>query len=126
MSICITPNQQQFSKFSIMENPFEALAKEINNIKVMLVDFQKINKQSDKAMPEILSLQEAAEFLRLSPSKMYDLTHKGDIPHFKQGAGKSSRVLFSRSDLLQWLQQFKQIDKASAIAGCDSFMAKNR
>ena len=70
MSICITPNQQQFSKFSIMENPFEALAKEINNIKVMLVDFQKINKQSDKAMPEILSLQEAAEFLRLSPSKI--------------------------------------------------------
>ncbi len=105
-----------------MENPFETLAKDINIIKSMVLELQKTKVQTGSNFPEIMSVEEAAEFLRSSKSKLYQQTSKGEIPHFKQG----SRVLFSRADLLKWLEQFKQIDIQTANASCDSFLASNR
>lgn len=105
-----------------MSNPFEVISREVRGIKELILDQLKTNRKNAPELPEIISLEEAAEFLRSSKSKLYQLTSRNEIPHYKQGA----RVLFRRSELLQWLDKFKQIDIHSANDSCDSFMAAKR
>jgi excisionase family DNA binding protein len=102
--------------------PFEMLWKDILFIKKVLSERQNTNERKVPVLPEILSLKEAAEFLRLSVSKLYQLTSKNEVPFYKQG----SRVLFKRSDLLKWLDKFYQIDTNQANDSADSFIASKR
>ena len=51
---------------------------------------------------EILSLSEAAEFLKSSKSFLYKLTSQKQIPHFIPGGKK---IYFKKSDLENWLLQ---------------------
>ena len=52
---------------------------------------------------EILSLNEASEFLNASKSQLYKLTRTLAIPHYKPG-GKA--IYFYRSELLEWVKQY--------------------
>jgi putative molybdopterin biosynthesis protein len=47
------------------------------------------------ARPDLLTVREAADYLRLSRAKMYALTQSGKIPSYKPGG----RTLILRSDL---------------------------
>jgi excisionase family DNA binding protein len=47
------------------------------------------------ARPDLLTVREAADYLRLSRAKMYALTSAGKIPSYKPGG----RTLILRSDL---------------------------
>jgi excisionase family DNA binding protein len=58
----------------------------------------------NKSNEEILSLKEAAEFLKLSVSCMYKKTSSKQIPHYVPG-GK--RVYFKKSDLENWILSHK-------------------
>jgi len=51
---------------------------------------------------EILSLNEASDFLNASKSQLYKLTRTLAIPHYKPG-GKA--IYFYRSELLEWVKQ---------------------
>ena len=53
---------------------------------------------------EIMNIKEAADFLRISESKLYHMTSKKEIPFYKYKA----QVLFSRSKIMTWLEQFHQ------------------
>ena len=56
-------------------------------------------KQREKG-EEILSLSEAAEFLKVSKSCVYKLTSAKKIPHFVPGGKK---IYFKKSDLEDWI-----------------------
>jgi excisionase family DNA binding protein len=47
-----------------------------------------------------LNVQEAAAFLGLKPSYVYNLCHFGKLPHFKPGGKK---IVFKQSDLENYL-----------------------
>ena len=49
---------------------------------------------------EALSVQDAAQFLRISPSTVYSKVSKGELPVMKRG----NRLYFSRSDLVAYLK----------------------
>ena len=54
-------------------------------------------------MPETMTLDSAVNFLKengypTSKGKLYKLTSKKEVPHFKYG----HKLVFSRSDLLEW------------------------
>ena len=49
--------------------------------------------------PELLTVDEAAEFLRCRRQRLYDLVSQDRLPHLKDG----SRVLIRRVDLLAYL-----------------------
>ena len=51
--------------------------------------------------PELLTVAEAAGFLRCKPQRLYDLVSQGRLPHLKDGA----RVLVRRADLLTYLDK---------------------
>lgn len=49
---------------------------------------------------KFLSVQEAAEFLRVSPRTIYGWVSQRALPHRKAGR----RVLFLESELIEWTQ----------------------
>ena len=50
-------------------------------------------------MTTILTLDEAAEYLRCSPSTIYRLIRQGTIPHFRVG----TNYRFSGEELNKWM-----------------------
>lgn len=108
--------------FTPTANPFDILSKELLSIKNILIQVQQATlREKQSPLTEILTLKEAAMFLRVSTSKLYQLTSKNQIPHYKQGG----KVIFNRSDLLAWLQQFMQEDVRTASASADDYISKN-
>lgn len=57
---------------------------------------------------QYMSVDEAADYLRCSKHRIYDLTSTRTLPHFKFG----SRLLFSQKELDAWLNESK-IDSVS-------------
>lgn len=56
----------------------------------------------EKNEKEILSLNEATVFLKMSKSCLYKLTSQKQIPHYVPGGKK---IYFKKSDLENWLLQ---------------------
>ena len=50
-------------------------------------------------LPDVLTVDEAADLLRIGRQAMYDAIGRGEVPHRR--IGKSIRL--SRAGLLQWL-----------------------
>ena len=63
---------------------------------------EKIFKKAQVQYKNILTIAEAAEFMGLSMSYMYKLTHWNKIPYYKP-SGKV--IYFKRSDLEEWMLQ---------------------
>ena len=53
--------------------------------------------------PEILNVQQAAQFLQLKPATVYEKTSTKQIPHFKKG----NKLYFHLSELQQWINAGK-------------------
>jgi excisionase family DNA binding protein len=56
-----------------------------------------------KQLPEILDVQQAAEFLKLKITTLYEKTSRKLIPHFKKG----NKLYFHLSELQEWITQGK-------------------
>ena len=61
---------------------------------------------------EIITLNEAAQYLGMSKSYLYKLTSNGAIPHYKP-FGKM--VYFNRPELEQWLQRNRIVIESKPI-----------
>lgn len=53
---------------------------------------------------DILSIEEAADFLNLAKPTVYSLTSRREIPFFKTG----KKLYFKRSELLKWIEDGKK------------------
>jgi len=54
-------------------------------------------------LPEILDVQQAANFLKLKITTLYEKTSRKLIPHFKKG----NKLYFHLSELREWIKQGK-------------------
>ena len=86
-----------------MYNPFEAIEAKLNNIETLLLDLKhKPKEQSEQPeTDELLTVQDTAEFLRLSVPTVYALISKGELPVMK----RSKRCYFSKVELINYLKQ---------------------
>jgi len=71
----------------------EFIQKELKEIKELL-------KKQTLQQKEILTIEEASEFLGLSTSRLYKMTSNKDIPHYKPGGKK---IYLNRQELEQWI-----------------------
>ncbi len=69
---------------------------------------------------QLLTVQQAAEFLTLSIPTIYGLISKGAIPCMK----RSKRVYFSKAELLNYLQQGKKKTLSEIDAETDRYLNK--
>lgn len=56
---------------------------------------------------EILTIEEASQFLNLAKQTLYGMTSRNEIPFLK----KSRKLYFNRTDLENWLQEGKRKSK---------------
>lgn len=63
---------------------------------------ETISKQVE-SLPEILDVKQAAKFLRLQLTTLYEKTSRKLIPHFKKG----NKLYFNLSDLTAWIKEGK-------------------
>ncbi len=55
------------------------------------------------AVPETLNIKEAADFLKLAITTLYEKTSRKLIPHFKKG----NKLYFQRDELIEWIKKGK-------------------
>lgn len=84
------------------------------------------NKQESKAptnQPEqLLTIQEAAEFLSLTVSTMYSKVSKGELPVMK----RSKRLYFSRTELLEYLKDGRKKSNAEIEQEAKAYFLNNK
>ena len=64
--------------------------------------------------PEILNVQQAAQFLKMKTTTLYEKTSRKQIPHFKKG----NKLYFHLSELQKWIKQGKV--KTSEEISCEA------
>lgn len=60
-------------------------------------------KQFKSDLPDILNIREAAAFLKLKITTLYEKTSRKIIPHFKKG----NKLYFNKNELEEWIKKGK-------------------
>lgn len=60
-----------------------------------------LNYSPSDSMPDVLTVQEAAQYLRMGKSKMYELSQHHDFPSWREGR----RVLISKKGLDEYQRE---------------------
>ena len=68
----------------------------------------------------LLTIKEAAEFLRLSVATIYGKVSKGQIPHSKPG----KRLYFSKADLTKWIKDGRKKTQSELAAEAPKHLTK--
>lgn len=81
------------------------------------------NEQQPTDQPEqLLTIQEAAEFLSLTVPTMYSKVSKGELPVMK----RSKRLYFSRTELLDYLKDGRKKSNAEIEKEAKAYLLNNK
>jgi excisionase family DNA binding protein len=69
---------------------------------------------------QLLTIQEAAEFLKLTVPTIYSKVSKGELPVMK----RSKRLYFSRTELLEYLKQGRKKSNAEIEQEAEAYLKK--
>jgi excisionase family DNA binding protein len=85
------------------EITFEKLPKAVSEIFDKLDNIEKLlNIQNQpQLVDELLTIQQAGEFIKLTVPTIYSLVSRNNIPFSKKG----KRLYFSKSDLSNWIKE---------------------
>ena len=88
-----------------MENPFELILEKLNAIENLLKHQKGIEPiiTTTQTLKDVLTMNEAADFLCQSKSSLYKKTADWTIPHYKIGG----TLFFKRSELFEWIEKHK-------------------
>lgn len=87
-----------------VENPFEILVDQLSEIKTMLTDLQKQQngtKAGSDSKVDYLSVNEAAEFLQVTPGSIYRYVMTGILPKKKFG----NKLYFKKKNLEELIEK---------------------
>ena len=107
-----------------MNNPFEVIEARLSSIENLILDLKhKPTKVEPTDQPEqLLTIQEAAEFLSLTVPTMYSKVSKGELPVMK----RSKRLYFSRTELLEYLKDGRKKSNAEIEAEAKAYLLNNK
>ena len=81
------------------------------------------NEQPTTDQPEqLLTIQEAAEFLSLTVPTMYSKVSKGELPVMK----RSKRLYFSRTELVDYLKDGRKKSNAEIEQEAKAYLSNNK
>jgi len=81
------------------------------------------NEQPTTEQPEqLLTIQEAAEFLSLTVPTMYSKVSKGELPVMK----RSKRLYFSRTELLEYVKAGRKKSNAEIEQEAKEYLLNNK
>lgn len=86
-------------------NPFDLLYNELRSIRALLEARDGLKETGQFKETDYLTMDEAAEYLKMKKNGLYRLTSKKKIPYYKPG----KRIRFLKSDLTAYLSSVKMI-----------------
>ncbi len=111
---------EQHLTFDKLTEAVTMLTKEVGELKRLLIEKQE---QTPTDQPEqLLTIQEAAEFLRLSVPTLYSKVSKGELPVMKRG----KRLYFSRAELLEYVKAGRKKSNAEIEQEAKAYLLNNK
>jgi len=106
-----------------MNNPFELIEARLSSIENLILDLKQPTKAEPTEQPEqLLTVQEAAEFLNLTVPTIYSKVSKGELPVMK----RSKRLYFSSTELLEYLKEGRKKSNAEIEKEAEAYLSNNR
>jgi excisionase family DNA binding protein len=106
--------------FDQLPNAVQQLANKLENIEKLLK-----NKSYPPLQPpqeQLLTIQEAAEFLKLTVPTIYSKVSRGELPVMKRG----KRLYFSRIELMQYLKAGRKRTNVEIEQEAEVYLSKKR
>lgn|SRR5690606_4366108 len=88
-----------------------------------LDEIEALLKKQYALSKEILTLEEAADFLSLSKSAIYKLTSKKEIPYYNPGGKK---IFFKRIELENWVLTSKSVSVDEVDDEISSYLSRTQ
>jgi len=111
---------EQVLTFDKLPEAVTMLTKEVSELKRLLIEKQE---QTTTEQPEqLLNIQEAAEFLRLTVPTMYSKVSKNEIPFMK----RSKRLYFSRTELMDYIKTGRKKSNAEIEQEAKAYLLNNK
>jgi excisionase family DNA binding protein len=107
-------------------NPFDQIDSRLSNIESLLLDLHSKPKADNpgarhESQEELLTVTQAAEYLKLQTNTIYVLTSQGRIPFSKKG----KRVYFSKKELCQWVKSGRRKTHEELEAEAVAYVSNN-
>ena len=104
-----------------MNNPFELIEARLSSIENLLINLNECQTTDTTAsVDELLTIEQAADFLSLSVPTLYAKTSAKSIPFMKRG----KRLYFSRTVLIDYLKEGRSKTRAEQIADAGQILKK--
>lgn len=96
------------------------LTKEVSELKRLLIEKQE---QTPTEQPEqLLTIQEAAQFLNLTVPTIYSKVSKGELPVMK----RSKRLYFSSTELMEYIKEGRKKSNAEIEQETKAYLSNNK
>lgn len=107
-----------------MNNPFEVIEARLSRIENLILDLKhKPTKVEPTDQPEqLLTIQEAAEFLSLTVPTMYSKVSRGELPVMK----RSKRLYFSRTELMEYIKGGRKKSNAEIEQEAEAYLLNKK
>ena len=103
---------------------FEQLPEAVSKLYAKLEDIERLLQQKAELLPEqdqLLSIKQAAEFLKLSVPTLYSLVSKSQIPVNK----RSKRLYFSKQELTAWIKAGRKSTTSEIENTVNDYLKRN-
>lgn len=100
----------------------------IEDFQTVLIDcinscLKTINSpKSSNDLEDLLTIDQASEFLKLSVNTIYTHTRQATIPFCKKG----KRLYFTKIELLEWVKSGRKKTTTEIKAEADTFLSNNK
>ncbi|MFY7733736.1 MAG: helix-turn-helix domain-containing protein [Bacteroidia bacterium] len=111
---------EQVLTFDKLPEAVIMLTKEVSELKRLLIEKQE--QPTNDEPEQLLTIQEAAEFLSLTVPTMYSKVSKGELPVMK----RSKRLYFSRTELLDYLKDGRKKSNAEIEQEAKAYLLNNK
>ena len=106
--------------FNDLPKAVTMLTKEVSELKRLLIEKQQ--QPITVKQEQLLTVQEAAQFLNLTVPTIYSKVSKGELPVMK----RSKRLYFSSTELMQYLKEGRKKSNAELEAEAEAYLSNNR
>lgn len=105
-----------------MTNPFEEIETRLSNIENLILDLKNNPSKDVKTCPteQLLTIQEAAKFLKLTVPTIYSKVSKGELPVMK----RSKRLYFSSVQLMEYIKEGAKFSNSEIEAKANKYFNK--
>jgi len=110
----------EYLSFDKLPNAVALLSNEIRDLKRLLIKNQE-NVQGVET-EQILTVQEAAQFLNLTVPTIYSKVSRGELPVMK----RSKRLYFSSFELMEYLKEGRKKSNAEIELEAEAYLSNNK